>query len=281
MSFALALLQVGSEPDRTIIIFLAVMVVACLLVLNLRFFRNLFEIITAPAASLKFHGEQDPFLTSILLVLMGGVIATLIMVANQQKLSQEFNTYADTVASDLAAANGNPNYRDIAKATALDTLNRGFDTHVVKNLLAAPFVFIGLWLFIGIFTFLFSKMLGGTTTAANLLGTTAYSAFFVTIGIGLASVFIIRMIAAQAAAGSATPDGLGIAGLLLILFGVVLFAMGVTQAADLSSGQTIGVLLFLVIVLGGASYGIMNAGTTRFEAFSAKVTTFNPATGKL
>jgi len=249
-------------------------------VLGLRFLRSLFEVITAPGASLKYHGENDHFFHSLLIVFFGGVVAATIMMVSQDKIVNTFSHYSNHVASDLAQANSNPTYRDVAENFARDRIDSNFNTNFVQYMVGMEMVFIIIWLALGLLCFVFSKMFGSGVSASDLLGTTAYSAFFGSIGLALATPLIIDFIASQAGAGGPTPDAMGIAGCVLLFYGVILFLMGISQAADLTSVQTVGILIMLLIVLGGLGYWGYSTGTKNFDAFRSKVTSYNPATGQ-
>jgi hypothetical protein len=99
------------------------------------------------------------------------------------------------------------------------------------------------------------------------------------IGIGLAMPLIIDFVASQAGAGGPTPDGMGIAGGVLMLYGLILFLMGLANAAEISSVQTVGVIIMLLIVLGIGGYFLYTNSKKSFDAFRTKVTSYNPATG--
>jgi hypothetical protein len=142
-----------------------------------------------------------------------------------------------------------------------------------------PMVFVVTWLFFGFLCFIFSKMFGAGVSAADMLGSVAYSAFFTAIGVALATPLILDFIASQAGAPSPTPDGMGIAGVVVLLYGIVLFLMGVSAAAEITSVQVFGILVMVAIVLGIIGYFVYDGSKTNFDAFKAKVVGYNPATG--
>src|SRR5688500_5457278 len=226
----LSMLQAAGADDRTMLIVLGVIALVTLVVLGLKFFRNIFEIITAPGASLKYHGQSDHFFYSLLIVFLGGLIATMIIVANQDKIAEAFSHYSTKVSTDLGAANSNPIYRDVATQYARTRIDDNFNIYFVQNMIMLPMLFVGIWLVLGFLVFVFSKLFQAPTTAADMLGTTAYSAFFMAIGVALASPLIIDFIASQAGGAAPVPGPLGIAGAVLILYGVVLFLMGIAGA---------------------------------------------------
>jgi hypothetical protein len=272
----LALLQANATADRTILYVLGAIALVTLIVLGLRFFRNLFEVITAPAASLKYHGQNDHFFFSLMVVFFAGTIATIIFLVNQPKVVATFDNYAGMMATDIAAGNSNATYRDVAKDMAQKTMNDNFDIFFVQNTIMLPLFFVALWLVIGFLSFLFARIMTTGITAVDMLGTTAYSAFFSIIGLALAGTLVIEL-AGQGVGITPAPSPAAIAGVVLILYAVVLFLMGVNQAADLTAGQTIGVIIILLIVLGGAGFLIKKQGGEKFAEFKGRIQSFNPA----
>jgi hypothetical protein len=273
------LLQTDGPADRTMIIVMGVIALVILVVLGLSFLRNLFEVITAPTASLKYHGQSDHFFRSLLIVFLSGLIATVIMLAGQTKIVDAYSVYSTHIATDLGEGNVNPNYKDIARDKAQRTLDSNFNIFFVQNMLILPMFFVGVWLVIGFLTFILSKIFNGGATAVDMLGTTAYSAFFMTIGFALATPFLIGQIAGAAGATAASPDPMGIIGAVLMLYGVVLYFLGVTHAAELSGGQTLGVVIFLLVLLGGLSYWGYDSSSKTFETFANGIRSFDPSKG--
>lgn len=276
----LSMLQAAGANDRVMLIVLGVIALLTLVVLGFKFFRNLFEIITAPGASLKYHGQMDNFFYSLLVVFLGGLIAVGIMVATQDKIAEAYNNYSSKVSSDLGQANSNAIYRDVAEKYAKDRLDTNFDIYFMQNMILMPMLFLAVWFILGTLVFLFSKIFQSTVAWPDMLGTAAYSAFFFAIGVGLAMPFIIGFIASKAGAEAPTPDVMAGIGLVLVLYGVVLFLMGIGGAAEISMGQVIAVVLFLVIILGGLGWYSYTKSKEAFAVFSGKVTGFNPAVGK-
>lgn len=268
-------LQASSSIPMWMLI--GIVILLTLIVLGLKFFRNMFEVITAPAASLKYHGENDNFFFSIMLTFLGGLIATLILVQNQTQLSSAFTDYSSAMAATLAQSNSNPNYHPGVQKWAQEAMDRSFETYVTNNLILYVIGSLALWLVIGLLGFVLARMFGGQCTAANFLGSTAYAAFFANIGLGLAGVSLVKIIAASASGASPALDGMGIAGFLVLLYAIVLFLLATNNAADLSGGQTAGVVIFLLILLGGASTGIYYQGKKSFTDFAGQVQSYNPA----
>jgi len=114
MPFNLALFQSEPVAGQQLFIILGVITIATLIALGLRFFVNMFEVITAPGASLSHHGQNDNFFFSIFVVFLGGLIGTFGLLALQAELKLAFHSFAETVCNDAALLNTNLNYRDIA-----------------------------------------------------------------------------------------------------------------------------------------------------------------------
>lgn len=277
MPFTPALIW-AAEDQGTLMVLGAVTVIAIFL-MGLKLFRNLFEVITAPTASLKYHGENDNFFFSLMLVFVGGMIATILLLYNKEGVSTQFNDYSSSVAESLATQNTNQTYHEQIRDWARNRLDSSFDTVVTSNLMSFCVVIPILWFVVGFFAWLMTKIFGGGATLGNFLGTCAYASFFTSIGLGLAGVALAGFVASTATTAPPTLDGLAIAGLVLVAYGVILFVMGVNNAAELSGGQTIGAIIFLLIVLGGAGYGGFYQGQQMFGKFAAEVKNHNPATG--
>ncbi|MDQ3023694.1 MAG: hypothetical protein M3R04_04795 [bacterium] len=278
MPFSL-LLQTAGQPDRTMLIVIGVVALFTLVVLGLKFLRNLFEVITAPTASLKYHGQSDHFFQSLLIVFLGGLIATTILVATQERTVTAFSHYSGHVSQDMANANSNELYRGVVEDFARTKIDSNFNIFFIQNMIMLPMLFVAVWLFFGLLCFVFSKMFGAGVTAADMLGSLAYSAFFTTIGIALAAPLIIDFIAGQAGAPPASPDPMSMVGAVLVLYGVVLFMMGVSAAAEITIVQVVGIIVMLLIVLGIAGYFVFTESQKSFTTFKGKVTGYNPATG--
>jgi len=256
---------------------IGIVILLTLIVLGFKFFRNMFEVITAPAASLKYHGENDNFFFSMMLTFLGGLIATLILMQNQEQLGSAFSEYSTSISATLASSNSNQTYHDVVQNWAKDRMDLSFNTFVTNNLILYVIAALALWVVIGFLGFILARMFGGQCTAGNFLGSTAYSAFFANIGLGLAGVSIVKAIAASASGGAPSLDGMGIAGALVLLYSLILFLMAANNAADLSSGQTVGVAIGLIILLSGAGFGIFHEGQKTFGEFAGEVQSYNPA----
>lgn len=277
MPFTPALIW-AAEDQGTLMVLGAVTVIAIFL-MGLKLFRNLFEVITAPTASLKYHGENDNFFFSLMLVFIGGMIATIILLYNKEQVSAQFTDYSGAVAESLATQNTNQTYHDQVRDWARNRIDSSFDTVVTSNLMSFCVVIPIFWFVIGFLAWLMTKIFGGGATLGNFLGTCAYGSFFASIGLGLAGIAIAGMVAATATQSPPALDGMAIAGLVLLAYGVILFVMGLNNAAEISAGQTIGALIFLLILLGGAGYGGFYQGQQMFGSFASEVKSHNPATG--
>jgi hypothetical protein len=277
MAVALAMLQIGSTSERELFIILGVIMLATLIALGLKFFVNIFEVLTAPGASMRHHGQNDNFFFSIFVVFLGGLIGTFGLLASKTVLSEEFTSYATQVCNDIAISNSNENYRAIAASWGLDTMVDNFVIFVLDNLIFFPVVMVSVWLIVGLVCFVGAKMFSGNCTAGNLLGSLAYSAFFASIGLGFVALIAMRAIAA----GGGTPqiDVLGIIGAVLLLYALVLFFSGISSAAEIQAGQVAGVVIVLLIVFGGIGYGLYAMSTEPWEAFKLAIQSYNPSQG--
>lgn len=275
----LALFQAGSMPEQQLYIILGVITLATVIALGLRFFINIFEVITAPAASLRHHGQNDNFFFSIFVVFLGGLIGAFGLLAKQSALTQAFHDYAATVCNDVSLQGVNANYREIAATWGINALDSNFDIFVTSNLVFFPIVMVVLWLVVGSICYVGARVLGGQSEYGAFLGSLAYSSFFASIGLGFISLFAIQTLGATAAKTSPMPGVLAIIGIVLMLYSLVLFLMGIAQGADLAGGQVIGVLVVLIIVLGGIGFGCYYYAQPAWESFTAEIQNYNPASG--
>jgi len=277
MPFNLALLQ--SEPDvsQQLFIILGVITLATLIALGLRFFVNMFEVITAPGASLSHHGQNDNFFFSIFVVFLGGLIGTFGMLSIKGQLTMAFHAFAQAVCSNAALLNTNQHYRDIAADYGINILDGNFDVFVAQNLVFFPILMVVLWIFVGTICFLGAKMLGSHAAYGNFLGSIAYSGFFASIGLGFSALLIIQGMQAYVEQGSLTPGVLSIVGLLLLLYALILFFMAIAQGADLASGPVVGVVIILVVVLAGVIAGIHYYAKPIWEGFTSQIQTYDPS----
>lgn len=283
MAFNLALLLQGDTSSINLIS-IGVAIVLCLIVLGLRFFRAMFEVLTAPQASLGYHGRNDGFMHSLMIVLLGGLVGTLVLFTQMDKLKAGLGAFAETLASTVAAGATNKNYADVIKNTALTTVNNNIDNFVISNLWLLPLVIVVLWIFVSFLAFIFAKMLGGSVTMPSMAGALAYAYFFWAIAYGLnaaASASSLSMAIPGNPGMTAMPSlgVLGIIGAVLSLYALILFIMGVSQGGDLTTGATIGVLVFLIVIIGGIEFALYyNAGKTLATWISTSQA-YNPATG--
>lgn len=277
MPFILALFQTEPVIGQQLYIILGVITLATLIALGLRFFVNMFEVITAPTASLSHHGQNDNFFFSIFVVFLGGLIGTFGLLTVRAELQQAFHTFSVTVCNNAALNNTNLNYRDIAASYGINIMDGNFDIYVASNLVFFPIVMVVMWLFIGSVCYLGAKMLGSSSAYGNFLGSLAYSAFFASIGLGFAALFIIQGMAAYVEQGSASPAVLSIIGLVLLLYALVLFFIGIAQGGDLASGPVAGVVIVLLVILAGVGFGLYYYAAPIWEAFTAQIQNYNPA----
>lgn len=274
MSYVLALSLYAGDADQEMLIILGIITLAVLIVLGFKFFVNLFEVITAPAASLGHHGKNDNFFFSVVVVFLGGLIGTAVLLLKKTEIVDKFHEYARGVADFAAQANPSEIYRGDAADWGFNQLSMGFDNFVVSNFIFYPVVMVIIWLLIGIFCYLFSRMFGGMCAAGDFLGSVAYGSFFFAIGLGLSFPTAVAALADPAAL---QPDVMGIIGVLLLIYGLVLSIIGMMQAAGLSGAQVVGVVLIMLILLGGLGYFIYSSATPLMDDFQGQISRHNPA----
>ena len=278
MALELALLQAASEPGRELYIILGVITLATLVALGLRFFSNMFEVITAPGASLGHHGQNDNFFFSIFVVFLGGLIGAFALLAQQRALVQLFHEYAVKVCNDVAMLNNNENYREIAARWGYESMDANFDVFVASNLVFFPILMVLIWLLVGTICFAASKLFGGTGTYGGVLGSLAYGSFFASIGLGFVALLGME-VAMSGGREVPTVSVLAIIGLLLLIYALVLFLMGISQSSELTAGQVVGIIIVLLIVLGGIGYGIYYVSTPPWDTFKLAIQQYDPSTG--
>lgn len=282
MPFTLALLLQADDPGNRNLLILGAAILGCLIVLGLRFFRSLFEVITAPQASLGYHGRNDGFMHSLMIVLLGGLIGTLVIFTQLTSIQAGLGAFAQAVSSMVSNGATNKNYADVVGATALNTVNQNLDNYIVNNLILLPLLVVAIWILASFLAFLFSKMLGGQASMPGMAGALAYAYFFLAIGGCMSASVQIGMLPSMFGAGAAgTPEmgALTIIGLILQLFGVILFLMGISQGGDLTIGATVGVLIFMMVILVGAQYFTFYKGKQSFDAWVSTLQSTNPAVG--
>jgi hypothetical protein len=281
MTISLALLQAASQPDRSLFMYLGVITLATLVALGWRFFINMKEVLFAPSASLKHHGMNDNFFFSLVVVFLGGVIGAFVLLLNQPTMVSGYHQAAQVVATGLAQTAPNPTYRPVAEQWALGKIDAAFNVFFINNMIFFPLLLVGFWLLIGSVAYVGARMFGGHAAYGPFLGTLAYSYFFGGIGLGCltAAIFNSATTFKDVLAGGMPPtDAWTIAGGVLLLYGIVLFCMGVMQAADLTTGQMIGALVVLLIVVGGGSaLGYFYGAAPKYQTFASQMTTFDPS----
>ncbi|MBN2081787.1 YIP1 family protein [bacterium] len=277
MPLNLALFQAESVLGQPLYIILGVITLATLVALGLRFFINMFEVITAPGASLSHHGQNDNFFFSIFVVFLGGLIGTFGLLATQSLLTGSFHNIAVSLCNSAALLNSNANYRDIAAQYGISVMDGNFDIYVTSNLVFFPILMVVLWILVGSICFVASKVFGGQGSYGNFLSGLAYAAFFYSIGLAFAMPDSLAAYSASLEMVTASPSVLGIIGSILMLYGIVLFIMGISQGADMAGGQVIGVVVVLLVVLGGLSYLGYYYATPIWQEFTNSIQSYNPA----
>src|SRR5689334_22949597 len=112
MSLPFALLQ-GTDT-KTMLIMLGVITLGILVALGKRFFVSMFEVITAPGASLGHYGRENNAFFSLFIVFLGGLIGLFYLTLQQPQISSKLSETAMSVGQGIAQGNSNANYRDIA-----------------------------------------------------------------------------------------------------------------------------------------------------------------------
>jgi hypothetical protein len=282
MTFVLALLQsagaTAGTPDKRLYMLLGLFTLMVLVALGLKLFTNMWEVVTAPSASLRHVGRMDNFFFSIALVFLAGLIATFVLLANQPQMENGFHSFAAQWCSQVAQGNGNPTYRDDAANLGTGTLDALVKAYLFNNLVFYPVVAVLFWLVGGFIVFLIARMFGGHTTAGDLLGTLAYPMFFFTIGKACALAGVVPGMDSLATGGTPPMGVLAIVGAVLILYAVVLWLIGIVQAAELTTAQMIGVIVVLGIVLGGCGTAWYQYGAKKsIDNFKVKITSHDPS----
>jgi hypothetical protein len=247
---ALAMLQGSDGTSGTMLIFLVVLTLVTFVVLGVRFFVNLFEVITAPGASLKHHGSSDTAFYSFAVVFLGHLIGSIILVLNRTQMQAGYSEFSRGFGEFLALKNSNKNYQDVAQQWATAQLDSVYQSWIDSNLLWIGLVCVGIWLVAGLIYFLAAKMFGSPVSLSDLLGTTAYPMFFYTIG--FCCYVAATFTSFSAFSEGFKPDGLAgqavlsIVAMVLMLWAVVLYCIAFMQATDLGFGQLIvGFLLYV------------------------------------
>jgi hypothetical protein len=267
MTVALALLQAGQIEDKSMIYILGVVTLLVLIALGLKFWRNMFEIITAPTASIGYHGQNDNVFFSLVIVVLGGLIGTFILINAQSEMTQGFHTWAAAFADQAAQSGTSKTYQDVASTWGMNKLDATFSNYFVSNLAMFPALQVLSWLLVGFLAFLGAKMFGGHTTYSTMLGSFAYAYFFLAIGQAaytVASFGNLKMVAALATGGMGDFSGMNMlwmtVGLVLSLYGIILWFIALAQGGQLTAGGIIGVLVLLLVVNGGINALIIYKG---------------------
>jgi hypothetical protein len=280
MPSTLALIWQASG-DTTLYILVGA-IVLCLIVLGLKFLRAMFEVITAPQASLGHHGRSDGFFHSMIIVLLAGLITALIVHVRTEDLRATWQASSQAEASAIAAGAANRIYADVIESSSKDKLDANFENFFVGNIIFIPLILLGYWFVLSILAFLFSRMLGGQCTLGGVAGALAYAYFFGFIAQGLT---MDTQIGSFLGSLSGTPPGspamspLVIVGMILSLYSAILWFMALSQGGDLTVGQIIGVTIFIAVIVGGSTGYAMYKGKEAYTAWTTKMKAYNPAIG--
>lgn len=272
---AVGLALVGG--DQSLFIVLGIIALASLVALGGKFFVNLFEVITAPSASLGHHGVNDNFFFSIIVVFLGGLIASALMIHSRQELATEFHDYSTAVCSEAAQQNSSEVYRGIASEWGVTTMDSQFGIYLLDNLIFVPVALVLLWLVLGLVAWVGVKIVGSQATLGNLLGSLAYGCLFMSIGFGLIAPYIVAAVHGMVSQQPEMPGGMAIAGIVLLIYGLVLYLIGLGQGGGITAGQVIAPIILLLIVIGGVGYLVYYQTHPTFETFLDSIRSYNPS----
>jgi hypothetical protein len=278
MTMPLALLQ--GAPDKMLLYMMIAITVLVAIALGRRFFVNLFEVITAPTASLHHHGRNETFFFSLMVVFLGGVIGALALTVAQPQVQQGMQDLSQSVGHELAQGNSNPNYREMSATYATEIISTNIDTYVTANIPWLPAVLLAFWLIVGLLFWLLTKMFGAQATAGNFLGSLSYGYFFYGIGFALCLPAIVKLLTniLYGLSAQLSFDPLTIAGLVLVLYGLILIIMGIIQGAEIGGGQFIVcAILFLIVVGGGLIALLYYQFMPQASSFAAQVRSLDPS----
>ena len=274
---------VGSSSDPKLLMVMGIICLLVLVALGGKFFVNLFEVITAPAASLGHHGKSDNFFFSMFVVFWGGMIGSVVLLLNQVLIAEEFTSIATLVGNSIAESNYSEVYRLDAAAWGTSMLVNGFETNILSNFIFFPVIAVICWLLSGSLLYMFSKLLGGLGELSEFLGSLAYGAMFMSIGFAMSFVTYVQslgLVGSLVGTGNITPpspDAISIVGIVLSIYGLVLLLIGISQGASITGGQVVGVVLIYLILIGLTSYLIQSqAVAPAFEDFTIKIINHDP-----
>ncbi|HES58602.1 MAG TPA: hypothetical protein ENO21_04135 [Firmicutes bacterium] len=265
------------DGDQSLFIVLGIIALASLVALGGKFFVNLYEVITAPAASLGHHGQSDNFFFSIIIVFLGGLIASILMIQGRDTMAVHFHDYSVAVCGDAAQQNSSDVYRDIAAETGVMDMDDQFSLYVLDNLIFVPVAMVLLWLVLGLIAWIGTKIVGSPATLGNLLGSLAYACLFISIGFGLMAVYIVEAVAGTATGEPVMPGGMAIAGIVVLLYGIVLYLIGLAQGASITGGQSAVPVILLLLVIGGLGYLAYSQAQPKFDDFLNGIRTYDPS----
>lgn len=278
MDFPLALLQ--ASDNMMMLVLLAVFTLGVMIALGKRFFVGIFEVVTAPQASLGYHGKENTLFFSVMIVFLGGLIGLVYLTFQQPQISSDLSSFAKTTGQAIAQGNSNPTYRPIAGEMASSRIDNVLQTYVVGNFQWFPVYMIAVWLLTGLLFWACAKMFGTQTSLSAFLGALSFPYFFSAIASALSLPESVKSMTGALFLQPAQPS-LGpamIVASVLSLYAFILFCMAVVQSAEISAGQFIVCLLLIAIVVGGANYYFL---TQQFmkqaEAFSGEITAFDPS----
>jgi hypothetical protein len=277
MHTVLALLQNAAAPDKMLFILLGVITLAALAALGLKFFTNMFEVITAPGASLGHLGRTDNFFFGFTIIVLAGLIGTLILMMTQPQLLDGFSQFSTSFANSAAQGNANATYRDIAASWGAMQLENFFTVYVASNLVFYPIVAVLVWLVVSIVLYGIVRILGGQMTAGAFLSMLAYPYFFGVIGVACIAAGLLPDLSGLIG-GTPAMGVFTIIGALLFLYSLILTMIGINQGAECGPTRMIISLIILLVLLGGGGYaGGVYGVKPALDKFKSDVKSFDPS----
>ena len=271
------LLQSAAAPETMLYILLGVITLAALVALGLKFFTNMFEVITAPGASLGHLGRSDNFFFGLTLVVLAGLIGSLILLVNQPQMVAGFHDFSADSCKSATQANSNENYREIVADWGTSTLDDLFRNYFAGNLVFYPIVVLMVWIILGIVLFAIVRIVGGQIGAGAFLTMMAYPYFFGIIGFACLMAGLLPDM--KGLAGGAPAMGLwSIVGGLLFLYSVILALIGINQGAECGATRMLISVIILLILLGGGGWAAMNYGAKPvLDKFQSNLKSLDPS----
>jgi hypothetical protein len=278
MTLPLALLQ-AAAPNSTLLVIGGITVVL-LVVLGKSFFVGLFEVITAPGASVRHHGESNTFFFTMMVVLLGGLIGVVILTMQQGAVSQDFTQYSNDTGSAIAQGNSNAIYREMAGRWGAAKIDNSLQNYVVGNLIWLPLFMVASWIVVGLIFWVLTKMFGSQASVSAFLGSMSFGYMFWGIALALMLPWLVKTVANGLFAQQATltPGIPVIIGGVIALYAFVLIVLGIVQASEISGGQFIVAFMLFAILAGGLGWYMTTYQIKpKVDEFTGRVTSLDPS----